>query len=226
MNPFEIVVLVLESAVQTVGVRAGVETPAYRTLMRDGPVELREYPARVVAETTVSGPDEMAARNAGFRKVAGYIFGDNKAARQVAMTTPVAQKAAGVGGQTIAMTSPVVQKPASETIAMTSPVVQSATAGQGVWKIQFVMPAKYTLATLPQPDDPSVKLLQEPPARYAVARFSGSRSAAAVAQQTRALMAAAAARGWKTSGPTVAWFYDPPWTVPAFRRNEVAVRVQ
>lgn len=221
MNPIELAVLVLESMVQTVGIRAGVEQPEYRTLLRDGPVELREYPARIVAETTVSGPDEMAARNAGFRKVAGYIFGDNKAGAQVAMTSPVVQKAER---QTIAMTSPVVQKPASETIAMTSPVVQSG--GAGVWKIQFVMPAKYRLDTLPTPDDPSVKLTQEPPARYAVARFTGSRSAAAVAKQSKVLGQAAAVKGWKSTGPTVAWFYDPPWTVPFLRRNEVAVRVQ
>ena len=28
-----------------------------------------------------------------------------------------------------------------------------------------------------------------------------------------------------SGGDPVVWFYDPPWTLPPLRRNEVAVRV-
>lgn len=204
MNPLEFVVLALESVVQTVGVRVGVEQPQYRTLMKDGLFELREYAPRIVAETTVHGGAE-AARNAGFRKVAAYIFGSNRSAQDVAMTAPVAQ-----------------QK--SQQIAMTAPVVQAS--GQGAWTIQFVMPAKYTLATLPKPSDPDVHLRQEPAARYAVMRFGGSRSGAAVAARSDALLSEVQRRGWTVKAAPVAWFYDPPWTLPPLRRNEVAVEVQ
>jgi hypothetical protein len=204
MTPLQFIVLALESAVQTVGIRAGVEQPQYRTLVKDGALELREYPPRIVAETTVTGPEE-AARNAGFRKVAAYIFGANRGAAEVAMTAPVVQR----GGQPIAMTSPVVQAPRGE-----------------AWKIQFVMPAKYTLRTLPAPSDPDVQLRQEPAARYAVVRFTGSRAGPAVEARTRALLAAAAAHGWRAKAAPVAWFYDPPWTLPPLRRNEVAVEVE
>ncbi|HET9160297.1 MAG TPA: heme-binding protein, partial [Caulobacteraceae bacterium] len=91
MNPWQLLVLALESAVQTVGVRAGVEQPEYRTLQKAGPLELREYPPRIVAETTVMGNAE-AARNAGFRRVAAYIFGANRGHQEVAMTSPVVQR--------------------------------------------------------------------------------------------------------------------------------------
>lgn len=203
MNPLHFLVLALESAVQTVGIRAGVEQPHYRTLLKDGPLELREYPPRVVAETTVAG-DAEAARNAGFRKVAAYIFGANRGSKQVAMTAPVVQR----GAQQIAMTAPVTQ----------------AQAGGG-WKIQFVMPAKYRLDTLPEPIDPDVQLRQEPAARYAVIQFTGSRSGPAVAERTRRLLQEAQSRRWSVKAAPVAWFYDPPWTLPPLRRNEVAVEV-
>lgn len=204
MNPLQIAVLALESAVQTFGVRAGVEQPQYRLIMKDGPLELREYPPRIVAEATVTG-DAETARTEGFRKVAAYIFGANRGAKEVAMTAPVVQR----GGQEIAMTSPVVQAPRG-----------------GAWNVQFVMPARYSLETLPQPTDPDVRLRMEPSARYAVLRFSGSRSGPAVEDRTRALLQEVAARGWRTQAPPVAWFYDPPWTLPPLRRNEVAVEVR
>lgn len=204
MNPLQLLVLALESAVQTVGIRAGVEQPQYRTILKDGPLELRAYPPRIVAETTVTG-DAETARNAGFRKVAAYIFGANGGKQEVAMTSPVAQR----GKQQIAMTSPVVQ----------------VTRGEA-WTIQFVMPAKYSLENLPQPTDPDVKLRQEPAARYAVLRFTGSRSGPAVEARTQSLLQQAAARGWRTKSAPLAWFYDPPWTLPPLRRNEVAIEVE
>jgi hypothetical protein len=204
MNPLEFVVLAFESVVQTVGVRAGVEQPQYRTVLKDGVLELREYAPRIVAETTVRGGQEEA-RNAGFRKVAAYIFGANRDRQDVAMTAPVAQ-----------------QK--SRQIAMTAPVVQATR--QDAWTIQFTMLAKYSLTTLPEPSDPDVHLRQEPAARYAVVRFSGSRSGAAVAAQNQVLLSEIQRRGWTTKTAPVAWFYDPPWTLPPLRRNEVAVLVE
>lgn len=204
VNPLQVVVLTLESFVQTVGIRAGVEQPQYRTILRDGLIEVREYAPRIVAETTVSGPVE-AARNAGFRKVAAYIFGSNRGAKDVAMTSPVVQQS----GQAVPMTSPVVQG-----------------QSRGVWRIQFVMPAKYTLEQLPDPLDADVELKQEPAARYAVMRFSGSRSGTAIELRTETLLREVKARGFEVKATPVAWFYDPPWTLPVLRRNEVAVQVK
>ncbi|MCI3131808.1 SOUL family heme-binding protein [Phenylobacterium aquaticum] len=186
--------------------RAAVEEPKYQVTGHVGAVEIRHYGPRLAAEASSGGTEEQA-RNAGFRKVAGYIFGGNVAKRSIAMTAPVAQAA-------------------SQKIAMTAPVAQAAGAG-GTWTVQFVMPAQYTRETLPAPTDPAVRIVDLPAQDYAVLRFSGSTSAKAVAAKTLALKAALAqpGAGWRATGAPVAWFYDPPWTLPGFRRNEVAVPV-
>jgi hypothetical protein len=207
MNLGEIVVTVLAGLGQLVGIRAGTEQPKYTIVETLGPLEIRHYGPRLAAEATVSGGAETA-RSQGFRKVAGYIFGGNTAKASIAMTAPVVQSGGG-GSQTIAMTAPVVQ-----------------TAEGAAWRIQFIMPARYTRETLPVPSDPSVRIVELPAQDYAVLRFSGSRSGAAVAGREAQLAQALRATPWKVSGPTTAWFYDPPWTMPFLRRNEVAAPVR
>ena len=191
------------------GIRAGTEEPQFTVVDRIGAVEIRHYGPRLAAETTVSG-DAEGARNAGFRAVAGYIFGDNATKASNAMTAPVAQTAGKA--QTIAMTAPVAQ------------TASSAEAGQ--WRVQFFMPAHYTRDTLPTPKDPNVRIVEVPPQDYAVLRFSGSRTGPVVTKRTAELDAALAASPWRPSGPPTAWFYDPPWTPPFLRRNEVAAPVE
>jgi hypothetical protein len=212
---------------QLVGIRAGTEQPPYEVVGRIGDAEIRRYAPQIAAETVVEGPVETA-RNEGFRRVAGYIFGDNTAKASVAMTAPVVQGREAAGGsQSIAMTAPVVQARAgrSEAIAMTSPVVQQP-AGAESWSIQFIMPSKYTLATLPQPNDPRVRLVEIPARTFAVVRFSGLGREDAVARHEKALDAALAGSSWRAVGEPVTWYYDPPWTVPFLRRNEVARPVE
>ena len=168
-----------------------------------GAIEVRDYAPRIAAETTVSG-DEAAARNEGFERVAGYIFGGNTAKARIAMTAPVAQR-----GERIAMTAPVARR-------------QDA---QGDWVISFFLPAASTMAGLPVPNDARVRLVEVPGETIAALRFTGDRSGPAVAAQMRLLEAGLAASVWRMDGPVQAWFYDPPWTLPPLRRNEVAVRV-
>jgi hypothetical protein len=172
-------------ACSTVGVRETPQ-PAYAVTARLGDVEIRQYGARVAAETVVSG-DELDARDAGFRRLAGYIFGG------------------------------------STKIAMTAPVAQAREAGG--WQIRFFMPADSTLQTLPTPDDPAVKLVAVPPETVAVLRFSGSPTPQAVLDNTNELVAALERTAWRPAGAPEAWFYDPPWTLPPLRRNEVAIPV-
>ncbi len=207
MGVGEILVTLLSGVGQIVGVRTGTEEPKFVVVEQVGPVEIRHYGPRLAAETLVTGSSETA-RNEGFRRIAGYIFGGNASRTSVAMTAPVVQGARG----------------RSESIAMTAPVVQSPTAGEG-WAIQFIMPAKYTRETLPVPNDPRVRVVEVPAQDYAVLRFSGSRSADMVVRKTRELDAALATGRWQAAGAPVSWFYDPPWTMPAMRRNEVAYPV-
>ena len=177
------------------------EQPRYDALVEDGPFELRQYAPTIVAEVTIEGERDTAL-NRGFRSLAGYIFGGNHPAQRIAMTAPVEQGAAG-----------------SEKIAMTSPV--SAQADQSTWRVRFTMPSAHTMSTLPTPDDPQVRLIEVPARRVAVVRFSGIRTDALLAERTEALREFIRARGLEPIGGPVYAFYDPPWTLPFLRRNEV-----
>jgi hypothetical protein len=203
---------VMTAACSTVGVRSGTEEPSYTVVERIGDVEIRRYDQRIAAQTVVTGSSE-SARNRGFQRLAGYIFGGNTARSSIAMTAPVSQIADPNG------------QDASQSIAMTAPVAQGA-AGSDRWTIQFFMPSEYTMESLPIPQDPAVTLVELPAETYAVLRFSGLGGADAVAAQQAELATALRGLSWRAEGEPVVWFYDPPWTLPPMRRNEVAVRVE
>jgi hypothetical protein len=207
MKPMALLSSIWLAACSVFGI-TGVKEPPYRLVAKVGSVEIRQYAPRIVAETTVRA-GELEARSVGFRRVAGYIFGANHAQAKIAMTAPVAQQTAG-GGQTIAMTAPVAQ----------------ASAAGGAWTIAFFMPADYTMQTLPAPNDPAVTLRELPAQDFAVLRFSGLTAPDTVARETARLLRGLAGSAWTPVGEPVAWFYDPPWTLPPLRRNEVAVAVQ
>jgi hypothetical protein len=181
-----------------------VEEPAFKTVLRDGAFEVRDYPALVVAEVTVCG-DQKEAANKGFRILAGYIFGGNKRRQGIAMTAPVAQA------------------PTSEKIAMTAPVTQTRKADE--WVVRFTMPSGYTLETLPEPDDPRVHLRVLPPARLAVLQFSGLARPDDVAARTAELERLVGTHNLRAAGPASLAQYDPPWTLWFMRRNEVMIPV-
>lgn len=198
----------MTTACSTVGVRSGTEEPAYQSVATVGGIDVRLYGERIAAQTVVTGNSD-AARNQGFRRLAGYIFGGNAQRASIAMTAPVSQ--AGTGrSQTIAMTAPVAQTP----------------SGTDRWTVQFFMPAAYAMDELPVPNDPTVELVVVPAETYAVVRFSGVGSVRAVETHKAQLLAGLAGSGWTVRGEPVVWFYDPPWTLPPMRRNEVAVRVE
>jgi hypothetical protein len=167
-------------------------------------VEIRAYAPRLAASVTVTG-EQVPARSTGFSRLAAFIFGANTASTGIAMTAPVVQSGTA--------------------IAMTAPVVQSA-AEPGSWTITFYMPSGHTLATLPKPTDPGITLRELPGDTLAVHRFSGARDAAAIAKATTLLLGQLPTSAWEPAGDPVSWFYDPPWTLPWVRRNEVAVPVK
>ncbi len=183
-----------------------IEEPPFHVVLTDGAFQLRDYPATVVAEVTVTG-DQNAAASQGFRRLANYIFGGNQGRDKIAMTAPVALKSAG------------------ETIAMTAPVSQTREAGKQAWVVRFTMPRAYTLASLPRPNDPEVRLRELPPSRQAVLKFSGWALEGAVKARTAELLNDAAARHVKIIGPVTLAQYDPPWTLWFMRRNEVMAPV-
>jgi hypothetical protein len=200
---------IIDGAGSVVGYRNRVREPDHSAERLTRTVEIRRYGARTAAETTVAA-DEAAARNTGFRRLARYIFGANHADEKIAMTAPVSQQSSTKQGEKIAMTVPVSQ----------------ASAGDGEWVIRFFMPADESLESLPKPDDAEVRLVNVPPQTIAVRRFTGSPTRRAVAAQTAELMNTLRDIGFEAVDTPAAWFYDPPWTVPALRRNEIAVPVE
>ncbi len=192
------------------GIRSGTEEPKYSVIDHVGPIEIRRYDARAAAETTVDA-SESAARSIGFRRLAGYIFGGNTAKRSLAMTAPVAQ-AQAQGGTS-----------GGERIAMTAPVAQ--VAGSGGWVIRFFLPAGITAENAPTPDNRDVHVVTVPPETMAVLRYTGWYSAADIGAADAKLFKGLEGSKWKPDGAPVAWFYDPPWTLPFLRRNEAAVAV-
>jgi hypothetical protein len=197
----------LDGLGSVVGIRGGTEEPSYTSSPMTGGVEIRKYGPRIAAQTTVLDTDvadKQAALSAGFRRLAGYIFGKNQSQTKIAMTAPVAQQP----GEQIAMTAPVAQTPAP-----------------GGSVIRFFMPAEWTIATLPTPVDDTVELVEVPAETVAVLQFTGDRSPEAVASRTAELLKVLADSSFRTEGEPFSWFYDPPWTLPFRRRNEVAVGV-
>lgn len=181
-----------------------VEEPHFQTVLKDGAFEVRDYPALTVAEVTVTG-DQSTAASRGFRLLAGYIFGANH------------------GGDKIAMTAPVGLARTGEKIPMTAPVGQTRLGS--TWIVRFTMPSTYSLATLPVPNDTRIRLSAQPPAHMAALRFSGWATESKVQNETTDLIERAKARHLRVLGPVTLAQYDPPWTLPFLRRNEVMVPI-
>jgi hypothetical protein len=185
------------------------EEPKFVLLEKAEAFELRQYPSLVIAEVSVEGSlDEISGK--GFRLIADYIFGNNKAKSG--------------GSEKIAMTAPVTVESHSEKIAMTTPV--TVQQNDGKWRMHFVMPAKYTLESLPVPNNPQVKLRLLPPRNVAVIIFSGIAGEYKTAKKTEKLLAWMGTKHLRpTSNPELAR-YNPPWTLPFFRRNEIMMEYQ
>jgi len=172
--------------------------------------ELRLYKPMIVAETYVDGSLSEAS-SAGFRLIAGYIFGGNKS-RQ------------GSSSEKIAMTAPVTLEPSSQKIAMTAPVVVENNENR--WRVHFVMPASSTLNSLPIPNDSRVSLREIAEQKTAVIVFSGFAGEDKVKEKTAALLNWIKSRGFDaTSAPQLAR-YNPPWTLPFLRRNEILINIK
>lgn len=196
-----------------------VEEPKFSSVVKDGDFELREYAAFIVAETWVEG-DMDTASSQGFRAIADYIFGNN-------------QVASGGGNTKIAMTAPVTVEPVSrsEKIAMTAPVTLepasplNTMANAKRWRVHFVMPSQYTLATLPKPKSDLVTIREVPAQSVAVATYSGFNTQSRIEQETQRLMVWMKGRGYEPAGPARLARYDPPWTLPIWRRNEIHIEI-
>lgn len=186
-----------------------IEKPDYEVVISDEQFELREYAPIIVAEVTHTG-DRRRASSAGFRRLAAYIFAEDRPE----------------GGERIAMTAPVMQDRVdqNEPIAMTAPVMQDQTR-TGVWRTRFVMPSRFTMETLPTP--PSDITLTEMPARkVAAVRFSGIARQRDLKEMETRLTEWLGEQELTPTGQFEYAFYDAPMVPGPLRRNEVMVEVE
>ena len=190
------------------GVRSGYEQPAYDVVesLENG-VEIRRYQPRVVAEVSVpTSADEGDASGRAFRILAAYIFGENRS------------------GDDISMTAPVEISEPSEKIGMTAPVAIEE-GGEDGMRMRFFLPTEYTLDNAPRPNDPRVELRELPAETIAALRFSDPFVRRDTTAAEKKLRQALEQSEWQAVGAPVALYYDPPWTIPFLRRNEVAISV-
>lgn len=190
------------------------EEPKFDLIEREDAFELRRYAPMIVAETWVEGSLSDGS-SAGFRRIAGYIFGKNRSrnsgdSEKIAMTVPV-----------------TMETGAAQKIAMTAPVTTERAGGSGDdagrWRMHFVMPGQYTMETLPVPEDPAVALRAVAEQRVAVRVFSGFVTEARVQEETATLVDWMKMRGLQPVAAPQLARYNPPWSIPFLRRNEILV---
>ena len=218
-----LIIFIAATLLLATGDSMAIEEPAFDLIEKTDAIEIRQYRPLIVAEAVVDGAMDTASSR-GFRLIAAYIFGGNQS------VTPKADKTS----EKIAMTAPVVVEPltSSEKIEMTAPVTvtpEGTLPEPGMqanrWRIQFVMPATYSMATLPKPTNPAVSLREVPAKRYAVIVFSGLAGKKTVQEKTAALLASMRTHKLEPLGAPRLARYDPPWTLPFFRRNEILIEI-
>ena len=184
----------------SVGEALAIEEPAFHLIAQFNDIEIRQYPPFIVAETIVVG-DMATASNAGFWLIANYIFGNNKSVDGVA------------------------DQP-SQKIAMTAPVTVERVNLTEQWRVQFVMPRAYTMSRLPHPVNEAVILREVPEKRYAVLVFDWFAGEEKAEEKARELLAWIASKNLHAIAPFQLARYNPPWTLPFFRRNEILIEIE
>lgn len=181
-----------------------IEEAKYEVVKKDNKFEIRDYAPHILAETVVEG-DVKDAGNKAFKRLFRYISGDNRSRDKVAMTAPVSQQ------------------PMREKIKMTAPVGQRRV--QEKWAVSFMMPASYTLETLPEPEDPNITLSQVSARRMAAVRYTGFWSEKLYLRYKLELESWIHEKGLTIVGDPIWARYNPPFTPWFLRRNEILIPV-
>jgi len=190
--------------------KSSVETLEYKVIKKSNGFEIREYKPYIAATTTVQG-EFKTAQNKAFRVLAGYIFGDNKKNKKINMTAPVLQEKD--------------EEEESQKIAMTAPVLQEKTE-QG-WSMTFSMPSKYSLADLPEPNTDKITFTKVDSKKFATIRFNGKSSEIRINNKTEELKKwIMSTKKFRIISNAIYAGYNPPWTIPYFRRNEILIGIK
>lgn len=183
------------------------DEPDFKLLSKEDKFEIREYEPKIIAQVEVFG-DFDDASSEGFKILADYIFGNNKSVD---------------GNSQIEMTAPVEMEPASEKIDMTTPVITEGNNNK--WIVSFIMPNTFTLKTLPKPNNNQIKIIDLPKEKYAVIVFSGLVTESSYQEKENLLNKFIKEKNLTATSKVKIARYNPPWTLPFFRRNELMVQI-
>lgn len=190
------------------GIRTSEEA-SYKVLSKQGQIELRQYDELVVVETDVNASFDEAGKIA-FKRLFGYISGENVDKTKIAMTAPVLAEGGGaIKGEKIPMTRPVFGERQDTD-----------------WRYAFVLPEDYTSDNAPLPSNPEVKLSVIPAKKVAVIRYSGTWKEEAIREKSGELVDWIQLNGHEPESEPRFAGYDPPWTLPFLRRNEVMIDIK
>lgn len=181
-----------------------IAMPTYIVTAKTAEYEIREYDPFVIAETSQAKQGESG----GFNELFRYISGDNSGEAKISMTAPVLKS----------------DRTAGKTLAMTAPVLKQGDEESG--SIAFVMPPGFRFEDLPQPTSPKIVLREIPRHKVAAVTFSGYAKEEVIKEKTERLLAALQKDGLVARAVPTTALYNPPWTPPFMRRNEILVEIE
>ncbi|MGB0636806.1 MAG: SOUL family heme-binding protein [Gammaproteobacteria bacterium] len=199
-----IVGIILIGALAAGPIMSNVETPSYKVIQSKGKIEIREFSPMIIAEVEVVGKRKNAISD-GFQLLADYIFGNNITRDNIDTTA-------------------TIQRPMGKKIAMTAPVQQQL--GSNSWLVSFVMPSEHSMEELPKPKNIEIKLKKVPTKRFITIQFPGTSSDENLAKHEKLLLEFIKTNNISVTDTAKYAFYDPPWTLPLMRRNEVMFEIQ
>ncbi len=181
-----------------------IDMPAYTVISQHAEYEIRHYAAYIIAET----PNVSDQGSSGFNELFQFISGNNTSQAKLAMTAPVLKNDTG-GGSKLAMTAPVIKS-----------------EGDSGGTIAFVMPPGYKFEELPQPKSRRIVLREISEHTVAAVTFSGYADDKTIKEKTEQLLRALQVDGVTVLSPPRTALYNPPWTPPFMRRNEILMNVK
>lgn len=150
----------------------------------------------MIVAETVKTGYHEKARRTGFQTLADYIFARNRSGKKIKMTTPVLQQLSEGEGRT-----------------------------KG-WAVRFVMPKKFTRASLPEPGTSEVAIREIGPRRIVAIKFNGNFNATLASKYLMSLYNYLADNNLKQKGDPEYAFYNPPWVPGFMKRNEILIEIE
>ena len=196
--------IIYSSGCSVLGI-SNVSEVKYTTIKKEDSYSVRNYSPVMLAEVTVSDNDYNQSSSKAFRILFNYISGENSLDEKISMTAPILK-----------------QKEISVKIPMTAPVLVDQEK-DGNWSMSFVLPDSYNLTNTPVPKNENIKVYMRKSEKVAVIRFNGRMTEKNRVKYTQMLNSWIKNHNYtQISGPIYA-VYNPPWTLPIFRKNEVQI---